>query len=501
VSPQSRNDPLRSGSTLLALSGLLLGLFLAGLNQTAVVSALPQMVADLGNVSNYSWVFTTYMLTSTVTVPIWGRLSDIYGRRPLFLIAVITFQVGAIVAITAGTMTQLVVARAVQGLGGGALIGLALTSIGDLVPPSDRGRIHGVVGAISGGAVVLGPAIGGWIVDNTTWRWVFVPALPLGVLALATTMSTLEIPRHQNGKQSVDLTGALLLSAGLASGMLVLVLGGKSYPWSSFQITLLLAGSVVTLFGFGWHVNRVDDPIIPLHLLHERVFSAASTTMFLIGAAMFSTFMFVPLFVQGAQGESATKSGMVIAPMLLAMIISSVISGQVISRRGRYRGVLLGGPVLMMAGFALLFSLDVHSPMSHTTQATIVMGFGLGLLSQNLVLVMQNAASPGNLGVTTGSAQFFRGLGGTIGVTVLGAILSSRLDEASRVTTLGDALADAAGASLQAREAIANAIHPLFAIGIASMGAALVTTLLIPHKPLRGNAQESGGRTDLTRKP
>ena len=473
--------PLNRGATILALSGVMLGMFLATLNQTAIVTALPRMVSELGGGGDYFWVFTAYMLASTATVPIWGRLSDIHGRRRLFLIAIIIFQVGALVAITAGSMTQLVVARLIQGLGGGALIGLAFATAADLIPPSDRGRWQGLIGAVAGAAVLLGPATGGWIVDHTTWRWIFAPTLPLGTLALVLTTSYLEITPRSDSRQSVDYAGAALLMVGLAAGMLALVSGGKSSPWASFQIVMLLVG-LVFLTIFSWHVSHASDPIIPFQLLGQRVFRAASAAIFLTGAGMFSTLMFVPLFVQGAQANSATRAGMVVGPMLLAMMVTSILSGQFVARRGHYRGVLLTGPLLMMAGMGLLLTLDIHSAGSETTMATIVIGLGLGMLSQNLVLVMQNAASPGYLGVTTGSAQFFRGLGGTVGVTVLGAMMTNRLGAPS---TVRGALSQLSDPSLETREAIANAIHPLFAIGLALMGAALVATLLIPHTPLR----------------
>lgn len=462
-------------ATYLAFAGVMLGMLLAALNQTIVATALPKIVADLGGVSHYSWVFSAYMLASTVTVPIYGKLSDIYGRRRFFVAGIVIFMAGAVLGGTAGSMTQLVIARGVQGLGAGALIPLAIATIGDLVPPRDRGRWQGLTGAVFGLASILGPFTGGWIADNADWRWVFFVSLPVGVLALVVVVATLKIPPHPESVRTVDYTGAALLAVGLTTGLLATVWGGDEYPWGSPEVLGLFAAAAVLLTWFVVHERRVAEPIVPVELFGRRVFTAANLTGFATGVAMFGAIMFVPLFVQGVIGSSATSSGLVLTPLMLALIFTSVGSGQVISRTGRYRWALLLGPVVMLAGFVLLAGLDARSTDGSATVAMVVLGLGLGLLLQNLTLVVQNAVPSRYMGAATSSAQFFRSIGGTIGVTVMGAILSSRLPGGA---------AGAHGAAL------ADAIHPVFVIGVPLMAVTFGIALLIPELPLRRSVRD-----------
>jgi EmrB/QacA subfamily drug resistance transporter len=462
-------------ATLTAIAGVLLGMLLAALNQTIVATALPKIVADLGGVEHYSWVFTAYMLGSTITVPLYGRLSDIYGRRPFFLIGIGIFMAGAVVGGTAHSMTQLIVARGIQGLGAGALIPLAITVIGDLVPPSDRGRWQGLTGAVFGVASVLGPLSGGWIADHADWRWVFFVSLPVGVLAFVVVAITLRIPPHPDRDTRVDVAGAALLALGLCAGLLATVRGGQAAPWLSAQILALFAVSAVLLSVFVRHERRIDQPIVPIGLFADRTFTLANLTGFATGVAMFGAIMFIPLFVQGALGGSATTSGLVLTPLMLALIVTSVGSGQIISRTGRYVWALRSGPLVMMAGFVLLAGLDVHSTQAAVTLATVVLGLGLGLLMQNLVLTLQNTVPSRHLGVATSAGQFFRAIGGTIGVSVMGAVLTAGLPEGK---TLGGA-------------ALADAIHPIFFMGVPLMAVAFLLALGIPERPLRRSVREA----------
>ncbi len=414
-------------ATLLAFGGVMLGMLVAALNQTIISTALPVIVDDLGGFDHYSWVFTAYMLGSTVTVPIFGRLSDVYGRRPLFMLGIVLFMAGSAVAGTSGSMTQLVAGRAVQGLGAGALIPLAMAVIGDLVPPSERGKWQGLVGVVFGVSSVFGPTLGGWIVDNADWRWVFFVSMPVGLVALGVVWATLKLPRHPEAAQTVDYLGASLLTAGLSSALLATLWGGQQYPWGSTEIVGLYAAAAVFLALFALQERRARDPILPLSLFRSRTIAGASFAGFAVGVAMFGAIMFVPLFVQGALGISATDSGVTLTPLMLAMIVTSVGSGQVISRTGRYRWALLAGPVVMAAGFGLLLRLSTGATGGQVALAMIVLGLGLGLLMQNLVLVVQNAVPSRLLGVATGSTQLFRQLGAAIGVSVMGALLNHRL--------------------------------------------------------------------------
>jgi EmrB/QacA subfamily drug resistance transporter len=473
-------------ATIAAFTGILLGMLLAVLNQTIVATALPRIVADLGGVAHYSWVFSAYMLAATVTVPIYGRLSDVYGRRPFFVAGILIFMTGAVVGGTATSMTQLVIARAIQGLGAGALIPLAMAVIGDLVPPSDRGRWQGLTGAVFGLASILGPFTGGWIADHTDWRWVFFVSLPVGLIALAVVLTTLRIPAHPERTTSVDYIGAALLGTGVSSILLATVRGGQEAPWGSAEVVGLYAVGALLLGALIWHERRTPQPIVPVSLFRLRAFSAAAGAAFATGVSMFGAIMFVPLFVQGVLGESATGAGLVLTPMMLALVGASVLSGQVISRTGRYRWALVSGPVVMAGGFVLLAGLGTGSSHGATTLAMVVLGLGLGLVLQNLVLVVQNAVPSQDLGVATSAGQFFRSTGGTIGVTVMGAILAAGLPA-------GAALSGGSLGTGGSREQLAEAIHPVFLLGLPLMAVALALTLLIPEAPLRRSVREAPG--------
>ena len=463
-------------ATILALSGVLLGMLLAALNQTIVATALPRITEDLGGLAHYSWVFSAYMLGSTVTVPVYGRLSDIHGRRPFFAFGIVVFMAGAIVGGTAGSMTQLIVARAIQGLGAGALIPLAMAVIGDLIPPSDRGRWQGLTGAVFGLASVLGPLSGGWIADHADWRWVFFVSLPVGVVALVVVLATLRIPPHPERGRDVDYTGAGLLAAGVACVLLGTVRAGEQSPGGAAEIAVLFAVGFATLGLLAWHERRAPNPIVPVSLFRLRTFSAAVCASFAVGVGMFGAIMFVPLFVQGVLGGSATNAGLVLTPLMLGLVGASVGSGQLIARTGRYRWAIVSGPLVMAAGFGLLAGLDTDSTRGAATLAMIVLGLGLGLVMQNLLLVVQNAVPSRELGVATSATQFFRTTGGTIGVSVMGALMTAGLP---------------AGAASASPHELAHAIHPVFVLGVPLMALAFVLVLLIPEKPLRGSVREA----------
>jgi EmrB/QacA subfamily drug resistance transporter len=468
--------------TFAAISGVLLGMLLAALNQTIVATALPRIVADLGGVAHYSWVFSAYMLAATVTTPIYGRLSDVYGRRRFFITGILLFMAGGVVGATAGSMTQLVLARAVQGLGAGALMPLAVATIGDLVPPSDRGRWQGLTGAVFGLASILGPTTGGYIADNANWRWVFLVSLPVALVALTVVASNLKIPPHPERGTRVDYAGAALLAAGLSTLLLATVRGGQEAPWTSAQIVGMYVVGAVLVGVFLWWERRVEQPIVPVELFRVRTFSAANLAGFATGVGMFGTIMFVPLFVQGVLGGSATSSGLVLTPLMLSMMVTSVGSGQVITRTGRYRWALLAGPVVMGAGFFMLSRLGVDSSRGSATVAMVVAGLGLGLLIQNLALVIQNAVPSRHMGAASSAAQFSRSIGGTVGVSIMGAILAAGLPAGAASGALDGSIG---GGARAAHEALASAIHPVFVLGVPMMAITLGLVALIPELPLR----------------
>ena len=489
------NDNHDSGSayllgkrrTLIVLSGLMLGMLLAALNQTIVSTALPRIVGDLGGFEHYSWVFSAYMLASTVTVPIYGKLSDLYGRRPFFALGIVLFMGGAVVCGLAQSMTMLIAGRAIQGLGAGGLIPLAMAVIGDLIAPRERGKWQGLTGAVFGVASVVGPATGGWIADNTSWRWAFFVSLPFGALALVVVWLgfRVEVPRREH---TVDWLGAGLLATGVTSGLLALVWGGVQYPWGSPQVVGLFALSAGLLGGFLAQERRAAEPILPLGLFRDRTIAAAQVALFFVGAAMFGTIMFIPLFVQGVLGDSAASSGAVLTPLMLALIGASVLSGQLVSRTGRYRAVLLAAPLVLLGGFLLLTRLGAGSTSGDVTLDMVVVGFGIGLGMQTYVLVVQNAAPADSMGVATATTQFFRSVGGTIGVTAMGALLTTRLHGGASTGSI------LSGGDAADRDALAAAMHTVFVASVPLVALAFVATLFVEGRELRRSVHEPSAR-------
>jgi EmrB/QacA subfamily drug resistance transporter len=473
--------PLGKRRTLIVFFGLMLGMLLAALDQTIVSTALPRIVDDLGGFQHYSWVFSAYMLGATVTVPLYGKLSDLYGRRPFFLLGIALFSTGSIISGLAGSMEMLIAGRAIQGLGAGGLIPLAVAAIGDIIPPRRRGKWQGFLGAVFAASSVLGPATGGWLTDNASWRWCFFVNLPLAALALAVVwFGFARRPRRE--VHSIDYLGAILLTAGSASGLLAAVWGGTEYPWGSPVIVGLFAAGILFLSAFVLQERRAQEPILPLELFRGRTFSAAVVAVFALGAAMFVAIIYVPLFVQRVLGESASGSGAVLTPLMLGIITTSMLAGQFVSRTGHYRPVLLSGPPLLALGFFLLTRIGVHSTQLGVTRDVVIVGLGIGLMMQTLTVAVQNSVSRRSLGVATASTQFFRTVGAMTGVTVMGALVTSRLGS------------DAAGAS---PSELAAALHPVFAIAVALAGVVLVAVLFVPHIDLKQTFEERAPKPDL----
>jgi EmrB/QacA subfamily drug resistance transporter len=466
--------PLGKRRTLIVFFGLMLGMLLAALDQTIVSTALPRIVRDLGGFQHYSWVFSAYMLGATVTVPLYGKLSDIYGRRPFFLLGIILFSTGSIISGLATSMGMLIAGRAIQGLGAGGLIPLAIAAIGDIIPPRRRGKWQGVTGAVFAASSVLGPATGGWLTDNASWRWCFFVNLPLAALALTVVWFGF-VRRPRREEHSIDYVGAVLLTAGAAAGLLAAVWGGTEYPWSSPVVIGLFVTAAVLLGSFVFQERRAKEPILPLELFRERIFSAAAVAVFALGAAMFVTIIYVPLFVQGVLGESASDSGAVLTPLMLGIITTSMVAGQLVSRTGHYRPVLLAGPPLLATGFFLLAGLGVHSSQLDVTRDVVIVGLGVGLMMQTLTVAVQNSVSRRVIGVATASTQFFRTVGATVGVTVMGAIVTMRLG------------GNPAGAS-PAR--LAGALHPVFVIALGLAAIVFIAVLFVPHLELRQTMEE-----------
>ena len=405
----------------LILGALLLGMLLAALDQTIVSTALPTIVGDLHGGSHLAWVVTAYLLSSTVSTPLWGKLGDQYGRKTFFQAAIVIFVIGSALAGFSHTMTELIAFRALQGLGGGGLMVGAQTIIGDIVSPRDRGRYMGLFGAMFAVATVIGPLIGGLCVTYLSWRWVFYINLPLGILALFVTGAVL--PGHlRRVGHTIDYAGALLLAGSATSLILFASLGGVSWPWGSAPSVACAAIGVVLALAFLFAEKAAAEPVIPLKLFRVRVFNAASSIGFVMGFAMFGALTFLPLFMQNVKGVSPTASGLRILPLMLGMLGASVVSGRLVTRWGRYKIFPVLGTALMTVGAYLLSLIDASTNNWALAFYMFVFGVGMGLTMQVLVVAVQNSVSYEDLGVATSSATFFRMIGGSFGTAVFGAI-------------------------------------------------------------------------------
>jgi EmrB/QacA subfamily drug resistance transporter len=477
---------LTIGRILAIYAGLMTTVLLAALDQTIVATALPRVVSDLGGLSQYSWVFTAYLLASTVSVPIWGKLGDIYGRRPLFLVSIPVFLAGSALCGLAQTMPELVLFRAVQGLGAGGLIPLALATVANIVPSRDRGRYQGLIGGTFAAASIVGPAVGGLIVDHTSWRWIFYVNLPVGGLALLVISVTMP-RRAQRREHSIDYVGAALLAAGTTGLLLGLIWGGRDYPWLSGHVLGALGAGAVVLAAFGLVERRVPEPILPFELLRRPNVWPAVTAVGLVAMAMFGTISYVPLFVQGVIGTSATSSGVVLTPMMLGAVSMSIVSGQWVSRTGRYKANALVGPVVLGIGMFLLSRMGLHTTNGEAARNMVISGLGMGLMMQVFVLVVQNSVPVRTLGAATALTQFARAIGATLGVTLMGVIVNQGLPAQARGGTVVHRLPPAL------RGDLASAIRPAFLAATALCLIVLAIVVAgIREVPLRRGFEDVG---------
>lgn len=471
---------LSIGRVLAVYAGLMAALLLAALDQTIVVTALPRIVTDLGGLNSYSWVVTAYLLAMTVTVPLYGKLGDVYGLRRMFIVAIVLFLAGTLLCGLARSMAELLAYRAVQGVGAGGLVPLALTAVASIVPPRERGRYQGLIGATFATAAIAGPTLGGVIVDGPGWRWIFFLSLPVGVAALAVVLVTL--PRADARRECpVDWAGAALLAAGTSALLLGLIWGGREYAWASAEVVGALAAAAALLALLALVERRVREPILPFELLRVPAVAAAVLAIGLLGMAMLGTIVFVPLFVQEVLGTSATSAGVLVTPFMLGAVVASVLAGRYVSRTGRYRPPALLGCTVLLVGLLLIWRLGVHSTNADVIRDAAVTGVGLGLVMQLLILSVQNAVGSQVLGSATALVHFVRLIGGTLGVTVMGVIVSQGLPPAtSGRTPIPERLPPAL------RERLADALEPAF-LTAAGFGAALLAVVLVGFRemPLR----------------
>jgi len=418
---------------LVVFSGLMLGILLAALDQTIVATALPTIVGDLGGLNHISWVVTAYLLTSTASAPLYGKISDLYGRKVVFQFAIVVFLIGSILSGLSRSMEQLIAFRAIQGLGAGGLIVMALTIIGDILSPRERGKYQGYIGSVFAVSSVAGPLLGGFFVDHLTWRWVFYINLPVGLAALIVTAVVLHTPIARR-EHRIDYLGATLLVAGVSCALLVTVWGGSEYDWGSTTILGLGALAMVLLGLFLLQETRAAEPILPLRLFRNRVFSMASAIGFVVGLSMFGSIIFLPLYLQVVIGVSATNSGLLLVPLMAGLLTTSIASGQIITKTGRYKRYPIAGTALTGVALLLLSTMSPLTSLRVAMSFMLLLGMGIGLVMQVLVIAVQNAVDISDLGVATSSSTFFRSLGGAFGAAMFGAVLSTTL--ASNLTRL-----------------------------------------------------------------
>ena len=406
------------------LAGLFFGLFFAALDQTVVGTAMPRIIGDLGGLSIMTWVTTSYMLTSTVVVPIAGKLADLYGRRIVYVTGIAIFLIGSTLCGTSYTMTQLIIYRGLQGIGGGIMMPLAMTIIGDIFPPETRGKWQGLIGAVFGLSSIVGPAIGGWIVDYTSWHWVFFINIPIGILAASTIYIGLRGEKRLKDKVVIDYFGAVMLILATLCLLLGLNLGGTDYPWLSWQIVMLLGASFLSWIAFVSVEKNAKEPVISLELFKNRVFVISNIIGFLMGLGMFGALIFTPLFWQGVIGASATQSGNMMLPMMFSNVVASILGGR-LANRASLRTIFVAGMACMALGFYLLSTMTLGTSLKVAVLYLIVLGFGMGLIMPTVTLAVQNAFPPKQRGVATSVTQFSRSIGSTLGMTILGVLFNN----------------------------------------------------------------------------
>src|SRR4051794_33839551 len=495
--------PAERRSILLVVSGLMLVMLLASLDQTIVSTALPTIVGELGGLQHLSWVVTAYLLAVTVVTPLYGKLGDLYGRKRVLQTALTIFLIGSALCGLAQGMSELIAFRAIQGLGGGGLMVSAQAAIGDVVPPRERGKWSGLFGAVFGVSSVAGPLIGGFLPSPASWRWIFYVNLPLGVAALVVLGITLP-GKRERVERAIDYVGTVLLAVALSSLVLATTLGGTSYDWGSPFIVGMGALFLVATGAFIAAERRAREPVLPPALFRNRVFAVTSAVGLVVGFALFGALTFLPLFQQVVRGDTPTQSGLQLLPVMGGLLFTSILSGQGSTRTGRYRWFPIAGTAIGPLGLLLLSGLDRSTSVALAAVYMLVLGMGLGMVLQVLVLAVQNSVAYEQLGVATSGATLFRSIGGSLGTAVLGAVFTNRLSHALAGSLPANAAANVGSLDPSAitrlpaavREAYLSAftdsIDLVFLVAAGIMMVAFVLSWLIPERPLRTTVRTAG---------
>ncbi len=463
----------------------------------AVVStALPKIIADLGaSTTAFSWVITTALLANAASTPIWGKLADLFNKKVLVQAAIVIFVACSVLAGATPNIEVLLVARVIQGIGMGGLTALVVAIMGSIIPPRERGRYSGYMGAVMAVSMAGGPILGGVITDHIGWRWCFYISIPVAVAALILIQRTLHLPTTRNKEASIDWLGATLLTAGVSVLLIWVSFAGKNYAWLSASTAVYLVSGLALLVATVYVESRAKEPVIPLKIITEKTTGLAIIASIAVGVGMFGAMSFLGLYFQNSRGYSPTMAGVLTIPMVLGMLISSVASGQLITRTGNWKRYVVGGAVILVIGFALLSTIDHLTPIWQVQAYIAIMGFGIGALMQNLVLAVQNTVSVQNIGAASSSVAFFRTFGGAIGVSALGAVLTARVTELVKEGVVANHVRDPHSPLIReiTNAAFGDATGRIFLVSTVCAIVTLIAVALLPNKPLRTTLDMESG--------